>query len=95
MTEPKVRRKPVELPPRPFLYTIDQIATLLSVEPGTVKKEYLFYRGVSIRNKEKGMMLAVDIAPPDASRKEWRVLESELRRWCSYKGFRVSERGVW
>lgn len=81
----------VNIPMRPFLYTLDQIAALLSVEVSAVRNRYLFYNGRSTGGKRKDLILAHNIAP-DGLKPEWRVAERELVRWFRYKGFKVVDR---
>lgn len=80
------------LPVRAFLFTTDQIATMLSVEEEQVKKEYLFYEGRNVGNRPRHRMMARNIAEPGA-KPEWRVAERELIRWMKLKGFRIYDRG--
>lgn len=88
--EPARGRKAVGLPAKPFLYTIDQIAALLSLEHAAVTRS-IFYEGRSVGARPKDKMLARNIDPADA-RPEWRVAETELIRWMRSKGFRFYER---
>lgn len=81
----------VNLPMRPFLYTLDQIAALLSIDTTAVKRTYLFYAGRSTGAKRKDLILTHNIAP-EGEKPEWRVAERELIRWFRYKGFRVIDR---
>lgn len=83
----------VGLPARPFLYTTDQIATLLSLDEKTVKAQYLFYEGRSTGKRKLGLMVARNIADPK-NHPQWRVSERELIRWLRFKGFRIYETGV-
>lgn len=83
----KDTRQKIELPKRPFLYTVDQLCSLLQMtRPGLNK--YLWYRGRSTYARDKHHMVAVNIARPD-EQPDWRVDEQELTRWLRYKGFRV------
>ena len=68
------------LPPRPFLYTIDQIMDILAyASVGQVSKSVHFEgRSVGVAHKEK--MIARNIAGPDDS-PEWRVEEDEFIRF--------------
>ncbi len=86
-------RRSVGLPPRPFLYTIDQISVILDVTEKIVAATYLFFEGRSTGTRNKHLMLARNIAPPDA-KPDWRVAERELVRWMKTKGFRYYERGT-
>lgn len=83
----------VGLPPRPFLYTIDQIAQIISVVPSTVSRSYLFYEGRNTGSRPRDRMLARNIAPDSIKTPEWRVAEGELVRWMKVKNFRYHERG--
>lgn len=82
----------IGLPPRPFLYTVDQIATVLSVSVTTVKNTYLWYEERNIGVRPFAKLLAVNISP-DGEKPEWRVAELELVRWLRFKGFKVYTRG--
>jgi len=83
----------VGLPYRPFLYTVDQIAVILEVDPKVILRDYLYFEGRSIGSRHKHLMIARNIAPPE-SKPEWRVAERELIRWMRHKGFRYYERSV-
>lgn len=80
------------LPVRAFLFTADQIATMLSVDEKQVKTDYLFYEGRNVGNRPRGRMLARNIAD-EGQKPEWRVAERELIRWLKVKGFKVYDRG--
>jgi hypothetical protein len=82
----------VGIPPRPFLYSPDQIAMILSVKLSTVMERYLFFEGRSVGVRKRGVMLARNIAPTPEDNPVWRVGEQELIRWMRYKGFRFYER---
>lgn len=84
--------QPVSLPARMFLYTIDQIAALLSVQEQTVKTVYLYYEGRSTGVMPRDQLRAVNIAPAGQP-PEWRVSERALKNWLKFKGFRFYERG--
>lgn len=80
------------LPPRPFLYTIDQLSTVLSISVPALRRTYLFFENRSTGIRPPDRMLARNIAPAD-EKPEWRVAEGELIRWMRAKGFRYHERG--
>lgn len=82
----------VGMPLRAFLFTTDQIATMLSVSEQDVKKTYLFYQGRQPGARPRSKMLARNIAP-EGEKPEWRVAERELLRWMKVKGFRIYDRG--
>lgn len=70
----------VDLPIRPFLYTMDQIGTLLGLSLHTLKGSYVYYLGRSTGYKPADLLEAVDISPR-GEKPEWRVSEGELVRW--------------
>jgi hypothetical protein len=82
----------IGLPPRPFLYTIDQIAAILDVRQTQVENHYVHFEGRSIGAAHRGLLVARNIAPPGAP-PDWRVAEREIIRWFKHKGFRWYERG--
>lgn len=79
------------LPLRVFLYTVDQIATLLQVDDKTVKTNYLHYEERSVGFRPHDRMSARNIAP-NGEKPDWRVAEAELVRWLRYKGFKIYNR---
>jgi hypothetical protein len=88
------RYKPesVGLPPRTFLYTLDQIATLIEMDLVQLMKIYVFYGGLSKGKHKVNLLYAVNLADDD-DKPDWRVSEAELVRWMKKKGFRYYERG--
>lgn len=95
--EAKKRHKTqhVGLPPNVFLYTLDQVATILSLSVEEFKnKGYVFYEGRSTYIKKNAQMSARNIAPNPTDAPVWRILDSELVRWMKLKGFRYYESGV-
>ena len=83
----------VGLPPRPFLYTIDQIATILNLTEFEVNKTYIYFERRSVGTKTREQMLARNIAPRDKT-PDWRVAEMELVRWMRFRGFRFYDRST-
>lgn len=81
----------VGLPPRPFLYTLDQIASLISVELPFFKANYVYYDGRTSGVHRKDVLRARNIAPIGAV-PDWRVSESEFTRWLRSRRYRVYER---
>ena len=82
-------RESVNLPVRPFLYTLDQVATLLSMtEQGLKNKQLLFFQNRTPGVVSRDEILTINIALPDR-KPEWRVEERELIRWMKRKGFTV------
>lgn len=83
----------VGLPVRPFLYTLDQIATILSIDEQGLKSGYVYFEGRSTGVRSLHLLLARNIAGP-RSNPDWRVAEEELLRWMKLKGFRAYHLGV-
>jgi hypothetical protein len=84
--------KTVGLPPRFFLYTLDQIAGMLNISLETLKASYVYFEGRSTYLKQSGQISARNIAPSDKP-PVWRVLDTELVRWMRVKGFRYVQTG--
>lgn len=85
----------IGLPPNVFLYTLDQIATILSLPVEEFKtKGYVFYEGRSTYIKKSSQMSARNVAPDPKDAPVWRILDQELVRWMKLKGFRYYEAGV-
>lgn len=83
----------IGLPLRPFLFTMDQIGTMLALTSRQVESKYIYFEGRSTGSRRLDLMTARDIAP-EGSKPEWRVAERELLRWLRKKGFRYYDRAV-
>lgn len=83
----------IDLPPRVFLYTLDQLCTILEVPDASLRKNHLYFEGRSIGRKPPDRMRAVNLVEDKDRRPDWRVADHELIRWLKYKGFRYYERG--
>lgn len=81
----------VGLPPRPFLYTVDQISVLLELSEASLRSSYIYYVGRSIGHNNPDLMTARNIAKP-GEHPDWRITERELVRWMRRRGFRYYER---
>ncbi len=86
MSPPKAR---IALPIRPFLYTLDQVAAMLSVREDTLREQYLYFEGRSTGTRV-GKMTARNIAP-DTAPPDWRIAEHVFRNYLKSKGFTVYE----
>lgn len=78
----------VGLPPRPFLYTLDQIASLLSVEELALKTTWIYFEGRSTGMKGVRRMLARNISVDANAKPDWRVADQEFVRWMKQMGYR-------
>jgi hypothetical protein len=83
----------IGLPPRPFLYTVDQIAMLTNLSEQALHTQHLFHENRDDGIRKRHQMLARNVAPPD-QRPDWRVAETELIRWFKVKGFKYYDRGT-
>ena len=81
----------IGLPPRPFLYTVDQISVMLDLPEARIMQAYLYFEGRSIGSRKKDLMTARNIAPAN-ERPDWRIAEREFVRWMRVKGFRYYDR---
>lgn len=80
------------LPLRVFMYTLDQIATMLQLEMSHFKSSYVHYEERSVGYRRHEQMSARNIAP-DGEKPDWRITEQEFVRWLRYKGFKIYNRG--
>lgn len=78
----------VGLPPVIFLFTTDQLASMLNISETHLMNTYLYYAGRSSGIKASHQMDAVNIAPAD-ERPDWRVNVSEFVRWCKRRGIKI------
>lgn len=69
------------LPPRLFLYTVDQILDMLQMDD---PRKILYYDGRSVGVPPRDRMMAKNVAPAD-EKPEWRVDEVEFIRWMRHK----------
>lgn len=93
---PPRRRKGAEyigLPIRPFLYTLDQVAMILSLTEARLKSGYIYYDGRTPGLKPDDLLRAINIAPKDQS-PDWRISQKELTVWLNFKGFVIYETGT-
>lgn len=86
--------KAVGLPPRAFLYTLDQIGVMLDLSAKYIADQYVYFEGRSIGTKYRKLMVAVNIQQDPEKDPDWRVTEREFIRWMRVKGFRYYERGA-
>lgn len=81
-------RKEVGLPVRPFLYTIEQIAGLLSCSVDLLHRTIAYYEGRSVHRRRPMELHFVNIAKPE-DKPLWRCSEQELVRWMRFKQIKV------
>lgn len=78
--------KKIDLPPRMFLYTIDQVAACVGLPESTLRASYIYFHGRTRGNKHASLLLARNIAAPQ-DKPEWRIAENEFIRWMKFKKF--------
>lgn len=82
----------VGLPVRAFLYTLDQIATLLDMTQENLEAKHIFFEGRSAGSKRAAEMRAINLAP-NGDKPDWRVQDAEFIRWLRHRGIRIYTRG--
>ena len=80
----------VDLPPRIFLYTLDQVAYCVEMSVESLRRAHVHFAGRTTGYSPRGLILARNIAEPK-DKPDWRVTEGELVRWLKFKGFVFSE----
>lgn len=81
------------LPPKLFLYTLDQVCFIIQMPMPTLRRSHLFLQGRSTGVHHRHLLLARNIAEPTSRQADWRVAETELIRWMAVKGFVYRESG--
>ncbi|MEU4066699.1 hypothetical protein AB0F25_30675 [Streptomyces wedmorensis] len=83
----------VGLPVRVFLYTLDQVAMMLTLDENYLKTRGLvYYFGRSTGTPSRDQLQAKNIMPPGGA-PDWRIAETELIRWCKRRNIKVYSRG--
>jgi hypothetical protein len=81
-------RKKFNFPLRVWFFTVEEIAEMLAVDLDKVKREYVYYLGLTPGVAKKDLLKAANLSPLDAT-PEWRISEEEFARWLRVKGFTV------
>lgn len=77
----------IVLPPKPFFYTVDQIAQLVgSSNPTSFATKYVFREGHDVGARSPRQLRAINIDPEWRLYEEWRIHEGELKRWLRFIG---------
>lgn len=98
MTRP-IKREPIDqperlgLPPTPFLFHLDQVATMLGKTLDDLCETNIYFLGRSMGKLSIRQIKAVNIAVDETAPPEWRVTEGELIRWLKVIGIKVHSRG--
>jgi hypothetical protein len=83
----------VGLPMTPFMYHLDQVATMLNKTTADLIDTHIFFLGRSYGRQHPRKIKAVNIAVNPEDIPEWRVTEGELVRWLKLLGVKVYSRG--
>lgn len=83
----------IGLPPRPFLYTIDQLSVLTGISEQRLHQQHVYHETRDIGIKDRHHLTARNIARPDKE-PDWRVAEKEFIRWMKLKGFKYYDQGT-
>jgi len=83
----------VGLPSTPFLYHLDQVATMLGREQSELIDTQIYFMGRTIGRNSPRQIRAINIAVDPSASPEWRVSEGELIRWLKLIGFKIHSRG--
>jgi hypothetical protein len=78
------------LPTHDFMYSLDQIASILAISESTLNKYVLRIGRQPFTNRD--MLKVVNIALEPGDRPIWRVSEREFVRWCHRRGVRLERR---
>jgi len=78
----------LQLPVKSFMYTPDQIATMLAITERHLSRHLLYYVGRMKRPKTQEDLVAFNIARVNED-PIWRIPEEELLRWLKWKRIRV------
>lgn len=81
------------LPATPFLYHLDQVATILGRELDDLIDTQVYFASRTRGKWNPRQLKAINIAPDLEGEPEWRISEGELIRWFKLMGFRVYSRG--
>lgn len=83
----------VGLPVVTFLYTLDQIASMLGMQVEYFISSYVYFHLRSTGPKRPDEMLARNIARPEMP-PDWRIPQAEFVRWLRFKGMKVLPGGA-
>ena len=90
---PPSDREKLGLPVRPFLYTLDQVSTILNITESVLKRDgYVHFDGRTPGTARMDELRAVNVAHGITDKPNWRVEERELIRWMKRKGFKYVDR---
>jgi hypothetical protein len=80
----------LEIPIRPFFYTIDQVASIMQLPISSIRG-MTYFTGRTNRVRESYKLTAINIALP-ADKPDWRIEEQEFLRWLKVMGYKPKRR---
>ncbi len=93
MPRPDNSPESVGLPPITFLYTLDQVASMVNMDLETFTLTYVWYHNRSTGVRYPRNMVARNLAEPHET-PDWRIAQAEFIRWLKYMGFKVTKFGT-
>jgi len=81
------RRREVGLPPIVFFFTVDQIASMLSLTEATIMARYLYFVGRTPGRRHPDLMEAVNVSAMPSDPPVWRIEHKEFVRFLKRRGF--------
>lgn len=82
--------KTIGLPPLVFMFTVDQIASMLAVSEKRVMEAFLYYGERTTGRMPRHQMRTINIAPSN-EKAEWRIPSREFLAWCKRMGVKISD----
>lgn len=79
------------VPELTFFFTLDQVASMLSLTEATLREKYIYFVGLEPLRRTARKIKAVNIAPGDMDDPDWRVEEKEFRRFVKAMRLRLVE----
>ena len=81
-------RPVVYQPARIFLYTLDQVASMLSVTEQELRERFVFFMELNLGTPARNQMRARNIGPrADQPDRDWRISDEELIAWMKRMRF--------
>lgn len=92
---PTTDAEKIGLPPRPFLYTIDQISVMTDLTEHNLITQHIYFEGRTVGSRQAHQMIArnLNVGQPLA-KPDWRVLDREFVRWMKKRGYKYYDTGV-
>jgi hypothetical protein len=79
----------IGLPPLLFLFTLEQICSMIQVDMTSLMRNHLWYTGVTPGMPMRRQMRAVNVG--EHKEPIWRVSQRDFVSWAKRQGFKVSD----